>query len=263
MAGKEVTPQLALDSYSCPHCGALAHQFWFYVHPQSFERDKTPRVIGYEEMRKFAVMKREDSDEQKAVDRLFERFRRNEVTFDVLKYGSNGNWQMLNMFLSRCHACDGFAVWIKDGLVWPAKEFGIEPHEDMPPDVKEDFIEAAAIVDRSPRGAAALLRLAMQKLMVDLGEKGKNLNDDIASLVEKGLETSIQKALDVVRVIGNNAVHPGELDIKDDKATATALLSLVNIIVDRRIAATKRIDEMFANLPPVALEAIAKRDKAD
>ena len=29
MAGKEVAPLLALDSFSCAHCGALAHQHWF------------------------------------------------------------------------------------------------------------------------------------------------------------------------------------------------------------------------------------------
>lgn len=77
--------------------------------------------------------------------------------------------------------------------------------------------------------------------------------DDIASLVEKGLESSIQKALDIVRVIGRNAVHPGELNIKDDKATAIALLNFVNPIVDRRIAAKKSIDEMFKNLPKARL----------
>jgi hypothetical protein len=90
--------------------------------------------------------------------------------------------------------------------------------------------------------------------------RDSNINDDIKSLVAKGLEPEIQKALDVVRVIGNNAVHPGELDLTDDKAIATTLLTLINIIVDRRIAAKKHIDEMFQSLPERAREAIEKRD---
>ena len=60
-----------------------------------------------------------------------------------------------------------------------------------------------------------------------LGEKGKKIDDDIASLVRKGLEPDIQQALDVVRVTGNNAVHPGQIILEDDKATAVALFELV------------------------------------
>ncbi|TYO67382.1 DUF4145 domain-containing protein [Bradyrhizobium hipponense] len=165
-----------------------------------------------------------------------------------------------NSSMSQCYSCKGIAVWIGDRLIHPVKLTQVEPHEDMPPNIRDDFMEAASIVELSPRGAAALLRLCLQKLMVDLGETGKNINEDIKSLVAKGLEPEIQKALDVVRVIGNNAVHPGELDLTDDKAVATTLLTLINIIVERRIAAKKRIDEMFQSLPERAREAIAKRD---
>jgi hypothetical protein len=43
-------------------------------------------------------------------------------------------------------------------------------------------------------------------------------------------------------------------------ATCKAGLMLINIIVERRIAAKKRIDELFNSLPEKAREAIAKRD---
>ncbi|WP_424033423.1 DUF4145 domain-containing protein [Methylocella sp.] len=49
----------------------------------------------------------------------------------------------------------------------------------------------------------------MQKLCVELGEKGKNIDDDIANLVKKGLSPELQQALDILRVIGNEAVHHG------------------------------------------------------
>ncbi|MGD5339922.1 DUF4145 domain-containing protein, partial [Xanthomonas citri pv. citri] len=136
---------------------------------------------------------------------------------------------LLNVTVAQCFGCKGLSLWIKDALVWPSVVVEIKPHGDMPADVREDFMEAASIAERSPRGAAALARLAIQKLMKDLGEKGKNINDDIRALVQKGLEPEIQQALDIVRVIGNNAVHPGQVDLKDDKATAITLLRLVNL----------------------------------
>ena len=146
-------------------------------------------------------------------------------------------------------------------MLWP---FGISnaplPHEDMPEDVKTDYVEARNISALSPRGAAALLRLAIQKLCKHLGESGKNINADIGALVEKGLPVQIQQALDVVRVTGNNAVHPGELRIEDKPEVASALFGLLNLIVDNRISEPKRIEALYGALPKDALAGIEKRD---
>jgi hypothetical protein len=133
----------------------------------------------------------------------------------------------------------------------------------MPADVRVDYEEARSIVGRSPRGASALLRLAVQKLTVDLGEKGANINDDIKSLVVKGLPIGVQQALDSLRVIGNEAVHPGEMDLRDDVETATALFGLLNYVVKDRIAEPKERKRLFGLIPEGKREAIAKRDAAD
>jgi hypothetical protein len=260
MAGKEVSPQLGLDSYSCPHCGALAHQFWFHLYPDYFKRDEKAVVISLAEVVEETNKRGRDEKAQKRWNELDDRFAKNEITYEVMAFNSDSHWRMMNMVLSRCHACDGFAVWIKDKLAWPAHTLKIEPHPDIPANVKDDFIESAEIVEKSPRGSAALSRLIIQKLMIDLGESGEDINADIASLVQKGLEVEIQQALDVVRVVGNHAVHPGKIDLKDDVGIALALLQLINLVVERRIATQKRIGEMFKNLPPGALRQIEKRD---
>ena len=85
--------------------------------------------------------------------------------------------------------------------------------------------------------------------MPHLGEAGGNLNADIASLVQAGLDPGVQQALDGLRVIGNNAVHPLELDLKEDVETVNALFNLLNFIIEQQITRPRKLAEMYAALP--------------
>lgn len=146
-------------------------------------------------------------------------------------------------------------------MVYPNSSIAPMPSPDLPDDCKTDYLEAREILSRSPRGAAALLRLVLQKLCKHLGGKGKKIDDDIGWLVrEKNLSVKIQKALDIVRVIGNDAVHPGELDLNDAPETAIKLFKLINLIVDEMITQPKSIDALFEVLPENKRNAIEKRD---
>lgn len=137
------------------------------------------------------------------------------------------------------------------------------PHQDMPVECILDYNEARDVVAISPRAASALLRLTLQKLMAALGEKGKNINDDIGSLVTKGLPAQIQQALDYCRVVGNNAVHPGEIVINDTPEIAHNLFSMMNFIIEDRISRPKHIFALYNQLPEAARNAIEKRDSAE
>lgn len=145
-------------------------------------------------------------------------------------------------------------------LILPAAVLYPPAHLEMPQDCSVDFEEARQISGASPRGAAALLRLCLQKLCIHLGGKGKNLNDDIGLLVKQGLAPQAQQALDVVRVTGNNAVHPGEISLEESPEHVTVMFSMINLIVEELISRPKQIAEKFGSLPIGALEAIAKRD---
>jgi hypothetical protein len=255
-----VVPRLGAQSFSCPHCGAVAHQTWYRLFLERFERDTQPFVLVREELLALDASKLPE-EEETLFEGLRARFKKNEVTCQMHRNGSYLEASLVNVSVSECFSCDGFAIWIKDKIVFPVAKSEIRPPGDLPASLRDDFEEAAAVLELSPRSAAALLRLCIQKLMVELQQKGKDLNADIGALVAQGLDPNVQKALDVVRVIGNNAVHPGQIDLKDDKATALSLFQLLAVIIERCITVPKKISEMYANLPPGALDAIKKRDK--
>jgi hypothetical protein len=258
---KYTEPELGLPSYSCPHCGALAAQHWFRLSPKQYGREEKLDVLNAEHFAKVDPTKIKEAGARKHFVEFQRRLEKNEVTFERHVYEQGSHWTLHNVAASLCHSCDAWAIWVCGKIVYPQFASEIEIHPDLPADLKSEVEEARTIVDLSPRGAAALLRLAMQKLMLTLGEPGKDLNADIAALVRKGLDADIQKALDIVRVIGNNAVHPGQIDLTDNKPIALRLFELLNLIVERMISTPKKLKHIFEGLPKSALEQIERRDR--
>lgn len=234
---KYVPPELDLKAFNCPYCRAYAHQDWFAGGARHFARNLPMGAFVRD-----AILPRRNPPE------LFNT----ENSQSCLALG--------NVMFSKCASCNKVAVWVHDAIVYPQTGEAPAANADMPDDIQRDYNEASTILDQSPRGAAALIRLAIQKLCRELGQPGKNINDDIGALVKGGLDPRVQQALDAVRVIGNSAVHPGQIDLRDDRATAETLFKLLNLIVDKTISEPKHVAEVYALLPEGAVKAIEKRD---
>ena len=186
-------------------------------------------------------------------------------------------WQSKDHFVyyqAICAHCEEYSLWrvtqiapngfTAEGGEMLYPDFGSAPlpAEDMPEDVKKDYEEAARIFIKSPRGAAALLRLGLQKLCIHLGEKGKNINDDIRSLVEKKvLSGQVIKVADTLRITGNNAVHPGQISDEDFDRAAAKMFDLINFIVKKAITEPKELDELYQLMPENARNAAEEKDK--
>ncbi len=166
----------------------------------------------------------------------------------------------IKVSVSTCQCCSNPHVWVEDKMVQPINYNIAVANEGMPYNIKKIYDEAREVFHISAKAAAALLRLALQHLCIELGGKGKNINEDIGNMVKDGLPVKIQKSLDIVRVVGNNAVHPGELNLDDNTEIARALFDIINIIVDNRIVQTKKINELYNSLPKKVLVAIEERD---
>src|SRR5437762_1745906 len=101
-------------------------------------------------------------------------------------HGDSGGTSMIHiqgLKVVRCYHCNEYSVWHWDDLIYPDLSTAPLPNPDLDDGTKADYMEARSIVNKSPRGAAALLRLCVQKLCKQLGEPGKNINDDIGALV--------------------------------------------------------------------------------
>ncbi|MDQ5821810.1 MAG: DUF4145 domain-containing protein [Actinomycetota bacterium] len=210
----------------------------------------------------------EDAQRARAGETILPEFRKDAFHCQLCHVFAQQSWGSVGgpIYRCLCRNCSFASYWYSASassgalMIYPKIVAAPQPHVEMPADVAADYREAGLIVTDSPRGAAALLRLAVQKLMPHLGETSANLNADIAALVQKGLDPDLQRALDSLRVVGNNAVHPGELDLRDDRETAEALFNLLNFIVEDRLARPKKLEELYNKLPEGAREAIARRD---
>lgn len=153
-------------------------------------------------------------------------------------------------------------MWYQEKMIDPQVTMGEMPIAEMPEDIKQNMNEARSIMAQSPRGAAALLRLCLQNLCKKLLEdRSTNINADIALLVEEGLSPRIQKAMDGIRVTGNEAVHPGELDLRDDTDTSVFMCKLLNKICYELMVRPKEEDDFYKKLPESKKEGIVARDK--
>lgn len=217
-------PQHLSQKYHCPHCGVYAKQRWSHINAGG--------------------------------DLHSDRYNNSNLRHITTVSGNlPQEWT-----LSFCEHCNGMMIWSEGSIVFP-KQIQVElPNDDLTEEIKADYLEAANIITDSPRAAAAILRLALQKLCVQLGEKGVNINDDIGALVKKGLNPTVQKAFDALRITGNNAVHPGEIDLTEDIERVVKLFGLINFIAQKMITEPKELEDFYDGLPDGAKQAVDKRD---
>lgn len=122
-------------------------------------------------------------------------------------------------------------------------------------------MEARAVEVHSPRAAAGLLRVVVERLAQRFGEPEKDTNQNIRLMVQKGLPVSLQQAFDSLRVIGSAGVHHGIMNIDDTPEIVTSLFDLVNIIVEKMITEPQKINALYEKIPESRRENIDKSDK--
>jgi hypothetical protein len=241
-------PKYMSDKFKCPHCNVIAQQRWF----NSYQFSNVIFNIYEQIFLDYRVIIRDYAQEyiSKFLNNAKTRFP-NEINSVIPR----------NCSIAVCESCNLFSMWVDEKIVFPRHVPVDPPNTDLNEEIKSLYIEASNIFLDSPKGATALLRLALQKLLIQIGKDGKNINNDIKELVAEGLNPKIQKALDLVRVVGNNAVHPGEINLDDNSDIALKLFKIINMISEEFITKPKEIDSLYNNtIPDEIKEHINKRD---
>ncbi len=145
-------------------------------------------------------------------------------------------------------------------MIYPISSIAQLPNPDMPKDIQKDYLEARDIVSKSPRSACMLLRLCVEKICDDKSAKGESLNDKIGDLVNKGLDSKTIEELDVVRIMGGQAIHPLTINLDDDIDSAQILFNIINHIVQKLYTDEKEFEKINKLIPKSKKDAIKKRD---
>ncbi|MFQ6486123.1 DUF4145 domain-containing protein [Brachybacterium epidermidis] len=205
------------------------------------------------------------------------------VWVKLAKHSGSTRWRTIDR--SECHVCEKEAIWFRTELsaptvagglspgaqtpdelwtmIWPPTAAGEPPHKQLPESLRDLYEEARAVAVFSPRAAAALLRLLTEDLVRQFADPNATLNDNIGALVRDGkLGSHDQQMADYLRITGNRAVHPGQVDDVDGEASRRAdlMFTFINLLVERFIALPERIAEAYAQLPEGARAAVERRD---
>lgn len=154
--------------------------------------------------------------------------------------------------------------------LWPESSSRPQP-EFIPEPIREDYYEACAIRDLSPKASATLSRRCIQGMIRDFAGISKaRLVDEIDELrkrvasgaAPKGVSEESVDAIDHVRGIGNIGAHMEKdinLIVSIEPDEAQILIDLIESLFDEWYVARQKREERFASVKQLA--DLKKADK--
>ena len=146
--------------------------------------------------------------------------------------------------LCTCLYCNQKSIWYKKNMVLPPIGEVPPPNHDLRDDIKEDYNEARNILVYSPRAACAILRLAIDKLMTQVGFDKYQVTKNKKDSGENNLNNKLGRTLERLSMKGKTQIEAGKIDSTDDKAVAMGLFELINLITELKISQSNKINQL-------------------
>ena len=101
----------------------------------------------------------------------------------------------------------------KTRVVYPTSAMQVSVSDDVPEDMRMDYIEATRVLPISPKASAALSRRVLQSMMNEQGFTGANLAKQVDAILSETaahrvLPLYVKDKIDVIRNFGNFSAHP-------------------------------------------------------
>lgn len=141
-----------------------------------------------------------------------------------------------------------------------------KPQPDyIPAAIVQDYQEACAIVEMSPKASATLSRRCIQGMIRDFhAVKGRTLFDEIDAISDK-IDPEVKASIDAVRNIGNIGAHMEkdiDLIIDVEPHEAETLIALIEQLLNEWYGNRHRRQETMKAIQATALGKAALKDSA-
>lgn len=117
MSYKQNSPSINENAFDCPHCKAFTTQYWYTTLGKNIGKNKTPDLI-YKEDEIYRDAK------QTGTESIFLHIKKLAEGMPIIS-NSNGviyaNYNIQNIHISQCYACEKLALWVYDKLIWPLR----------------------------------------------------------------------------------------------------------------------------------------------
>lgn len=178
------------------------------------------------------------------------------------------------IFFAHCPNCEQYSIRIS-GVGKKVKdiEMQIRPRSSarqfpqyIPPAIRQDYEEACAIVNLSPKASATLSRRCLQGMIRDFwGISKNNLYNEIDELKDK-IPADLWSSIDALRQLGNIGAHmekDTDVIVDIDPNEAESLIKLIELLIKEWYINREERKKLFADIVTTNQTKQAERKKTE